>query len=67
VNKVEQMLAEIQNPHLTEAPMTTTNTIVVMIIVMRSIECYVRNRNFMTFHLNVFIYLGVRCVGRFRG
>jgi hypothetical protein len=67
VNKVEQILAEVQYSHLTAAPITTVNKTIKVITVMRTITCYVRNRNFVTFHLDVVIYLGVKCVGRFRG
>jgi len=67
VNKVDQIFTKFQDSHLAAAPMTTTNTIIVMIIVMRTVACNVCNRNFMTFHLDISLYLGVKCVGHFRG
>lgn len=67
VNKVEQILTKFQDSHLAATPMTTANTIIMMIIVMRTIACNICNRNFMIFHLDVSCYLSVKCVGHFRG
>ena len=67
MDKVEQILTKFQDSHLAAAPMTTTNTIIMVIKVMSTIACNVRNGNFMTFHFDVFLYLGVKCLGHFRG
>ena len=67
MNKVEQIPTKFQDSHLAAAPKTITNTIIMMIIVMKRIACNVCNRNFIKFHLDIFLYLGVKCVGHFRG